>query len=115
MKNLEKTIKLLNYIHENPQSTQRELVEKIDVSLGKVNFIINALVEKGLIKLERFKSSKNKAGYLYLLTSKGMREKAEITKRFLEDKLAEYERMKGEIERLKQEIGTQADSEEKDN
>lgn len=104
MKHLEETVKLLTHLETNPQATQRELVDKLDVSLGKVNFIINALVERGLIKLERFKSSKNKMGYLYLLTPKGITERAEITRRFLKSKTKEYERLKGEIEALKGQI-----------
>ncbi len=105
MKNLKETIDLLNHIESNPQSTQRELVEKLDVSLGKVNFIMNALIDRGLIKLERFKSSKKKKAYLYLLTPKGISEKALITKRFLEHKIEEYEKLKGEIETLKRQVG----------
>lgn len=105
MKHLDETIKLLNHIHENPQATQRELVEKLDVSLGKVNFIVNALVDKGLIKLERFKSSNNKKKYLYLLTPEGISEKALITKKFLENKIGEYERLKAQIEALKGQMG----------
>lgn len=105
MKHLEETVKLLSHIETNPQATQRELVDKLDVSLGKVNFIVNALVERGIIKLERFRSSKNKKGYLYLLTPKGITEKAEITKRFLQSKVEEYEKLKGEIEELRIKVG----------
>jgi EPS-associated MarR family transcriptional regulator len=94
MKHLEETIKLLDHIQENPEATQRELVDKLDVSLGKVNFLVNALVEKGFIKIEKFKNSRNKMGYLYLLTPKGMSEKAEITRKFLDKKTKEYEAIK---------------------
>lgn len=106
MRHLEETIKLLSHIESNPQATQRDLVDKLDVSLGKVNFIINALAERGIIKLERFKSSKNKKGYLYLLTPKGMTEKAEITRRFLKSKVEEYDKLKVEIEELKAQVGS---------
>lgn len=105
MKHLEETVKLLSHIETNPHATQRELVDKLDVSLGKVNFIVNALVERGVIKLERFKSSKNKKGYLYLLTPKGITQKTEITKRFLQNKIEEYERLKSEIEELREKVG----------
>ena len=101
MKNLPETIKLLDHIEENPEATQRELMEKLGVSLGKVNFLVNALAEKGLIKLERFKTSKKKRAYLYVLTPKGMAEKAVITKKFLERRIQEYEKIKKEIAELK--------------
>ena len=104
MKNLEETIKLLNHIHENPQSTQRELVEELNVSLGKVNFLIQSLAEKGLIKLKRFKNAKNKKGYLYLITPQGIMEKTKITKDFLVRKLEEYDRVQKEIQILKESI-----------
>jgi EPS-associated MarR family transcriptional regulator len=104
MKHLEETIKLLTHIESNPQATQRELVDKLDVSLGKVNFIVNALVDSGLIKLERFKSSKNKKGYLYLLTPKGIEEKTRITKDFLRFKTEEYEQLRNEIQALKAQV-----------
>lgn len=104
MKNLEETIRLLKHIQENPEATQRELVEELDVSLGKINFLIQALVEKGIIKLKRFKNSRNKKAYLYLITPEGIRHKAEITKGFLERKIKEYDGLKNEIEHLKQEV-----------
>ncbi len=101
MKHLEETVKLLNHIHENPEATQRVLVKELDFSLGKVNYIIKALTEKGIIKLKRFKSSRKKAGYLYLLTPKGVKRKAEITRKFLEQRLEEYDKMQEEIKMLK--------------
>ena len=106
MKHLEETVKLLSHLEQNPDATQRELVDKLDFSLGKVNFIVNALVQKGFIKLERFKTSKKKRAYLYVLTPKGMAEKAVITKKFLERKLEEYEKLKIEIEELKAKVQT---------
>jgi EPS-associated MarR family transcriptional regulator len=107
MKNLEETIKLLNHIKQNPHATQRELVEELDISLGKVNFLVNALAEKGIIKLKRFKRSKNKRGYLYLITPEGMREKSKVTKNFLECKIEEYSKLKEEIEMLKRSLAEQ--------
>ena len=104
MRDLKETIKLLEHIHKNPQATQRELVDKLDISLGKVNFLVKALAEKGIIKLQRFKSSYNKMGYLYLITPKGMSEKARLTKEFFNRKLEEYDAVKNEIERLKLEL-----------
>jgi EPS-associated MarR family transcriptional regulator len=93
MKHLEETVKLLNHIHENPEATQRVL--------GKVNYIIKALTEKGIIKLKRFKSSRKKAGYLYLLTPEGIQQKAEITRKFLKQRLKEYDKLQEEIKMLK--------------
>ena len=104
MKNLEENLKLLEHIHENPEATQRELVEKLDVSLGKVNFLIKSLAKTGLIKLERFKKSNNKKGYLYIITPKGIIQKADLTKQFLKRKINEYEKMKTEIEYLKKQL-----------
>ena len=101
MKHLEENVKLLNHIHENPESTQRILVKELDFSLGKVNYLIKALTEKGIIKLKRFKSSRKKAGYLYLLTPKGINQKAEITRRFLKQRLEEYDKLQEEIKMLK--------------
>ncbi len=100
MKHLEETVKLLNHIHENPESTQRELVEKLDFSLGKVNYLIKSLTKKGIIKLKRFKNSSKKAGYLYLLTPKGIKQKTEITGMFLKQKLEEYDKLQEEIQML---------------
>ena len=101
MKHLEETVKLLNHIHENPESTQRILVKELDFSLGKVNYLIKALTEKGIIKLKSFKSSHKKAGYLYYLTPKGIKKKAEITRKFLEQRLEEYDKLQEEIKMLK--------------
>ena len=97
MKNLEETVKLLNQIEKNPESTQRELVGHLNISLGKVNFLISALVEKGLVKLERFKKSKKKKGYIYLLTPQGIKSKTDLTKHFLKSKIEEYKRLEQEI------------------
>ena len=101
MKHLEENVKLLNHIHENPESTQRILVKELDFSLGKVNYLIKALTEKGIIKLKSFKSSHKKAGYLYYLTPKGIKKKAEITRKFLEQRLEEYDKLQEEIKMLK--------------
>ena len=101
MKHLEETVKLLNHIHENPESTQRILVEELDFSMGKVNYLIKALTEKGIVKLKRFKSSHKKAGYLYLLTPKGIKKKAEMTGKFLEQRLEEYDKLQEETKMLK--------------
>jgi len=112
MKHLEENVKLLNHIHENPESTQRILVKELDFSLGKINYLIKALTEKGIIKLKSFKSSHKKAGYLYYLTPKGIKKKAEITRRFLEQRLEEYDNLQEEIKTLKMRLETTGESQD---
>ena len=97
------TYKILKSIEENPSQSQRELSRSLGVSLGKLNYCINALVDKGWVKARNFKQNPNKAGYLYLLTPKGMEAKAKITLRFLRTKVNEYERLKTEIAQLRKE------------
>lgn len=84
--------------------TQRELAEALGVSLGAANYCLKALVQKGWVKLENFQNNPKKLGYLYLLTPMGMAAKTRLTARFLRRKLAEYEVLKIEIERLKGEV-----------
>lgn len=93
--------KLLQLVEENPQASQRELANALNVSLGKVNFCLNALMEKGLIKARNFTNSRNKRAYMYYLTPQGMREKARVTMRFFRQKVAEYEALRREIETLR--------------
>jgi len=103
----EEMLMLLRKIHENPQLSQRELSTSLGLSLGKVNFLIKALMEKGFIKAHNFKNSKNKIAYWYFLTPVGMEEKARITYRFLKRKMAEYEKLETEIRQLQDEINRQ--------
>jgi EPS-associated MarR family transcriptional regulator len=95
--------KVLRLLESNPQMNQRDLAAAAGVSLGKTNYCINALLEKGLIKVQNFKSSKRKLAYAYLLTPAGIAEKAALTQRFLTRKMEEYDALKAEIEQLKQE------------
>ena len=95
--------RVLRLLEGNPQMNQRDLAAAAGVSLGKTNYCINALLEKGLIKVQNFKSSKRKLAYAYLLTPSGIAEKATLTQRFLMRKMEEYEALKVEIEQLKQE------------
>jgi EPS-associated MarR family transcriptional regulator len=81
--------------------SQRDLSQKMWLSLGRVNYIVNALVEKGYIKAERFKNSKNKMAYMYILTPKGVKEKIMQTQMFLTQKSEEFERLKQEIDMLR--------------
>lgn len=100
--------KILKLIEANAEISQRELAQKLGISLGKTNYCLNALIEKGLLKATNFKNSKNKLAYMYLLTPSGIEEKSSITLRFLKAKIQEYEMLQAEIKVLMQE--TNADS-----
>lgn len=92
---------LLKTLEENPGLSQRDLAKRLGVSLGKVNFCLNALVAKGSIKINNFRNNENKLAYAYLLTPRGVEEKARITVGFLKHKMEEYEQLKKVIEELK--------------
>tara|TARA_B110000008_G_C16695003_1_gene454284 strand:- start:173 stop:499 length:327 start_codon:yes stop_codon:yes gene_type:complete len=92
---------LLQKIEANPEYTQRELSVEMGVSLGKVNYCLKKFTEKGLIKISNFNKSSNKLGYAYLLTPRGIEEKATLTISFLGRKIEEYEMLKKEITKLK--------------
>ena len=96
--------KVLRLLEINPRINQRELAAALGVSLGKVNYCLKALLEKGLLKIQNFQGSKRKLAYAYVLTPAGIREKAALTGRFLKRKVEEYELLKAEIESLQQEI-----------
>ena len=102
--------KLLRLLEQNPQASQRELAEDVGVSLGKVNYCIKALIEKGHIKAQNFKNAHNKAAYLYLLTPKGVNAKAIITADYLQRKIEEYEGLRDEIEQLQADIESESAS-----
>ena len=85
--------------------TQLGLSRKIGVSAGKVNYVLSGLIQKGLVKMENFKQSKSKKGYIYLLTPDGIKEKKVITLNFIKRKMDEYERLEREIGKARQEIG----------
>ena len=94
---------LLKTLENDPSLSQRDLAKRLGISLGKVNFCLNALVEKGCLKVKNFRNSGNKLAYAYLLTPRGVEEKARITVHFLKYKVQEYERLRSEIEELKRE------------
>jgi EPS-associated MarR family transcriptional regulator len=94
---------LLKTLEENPALSQRDMAKRLGVSLGKINYCLNALVDKGSLKINNFRSSDNKPAYAYLLTPRGMEQKARMTIEFLQYKVQEYERLRGEIEELKKE------------
>lgn len=93
--------KILKLVSDNPEISQRELASQLGVSLGKVNFCLRALIDKGLVKASNFRNSQNKLAYMYLLTPKGWEEKASVTSHFLRSKIQEYERLQAEIEALR--------------
>ncbi len=94
---------LLKTLEGNPSLSQRDLAKRLGISLGKVNFCLNALVEKGCLKVNNFRNSGNKLSYAYLLTPRGVEEKARITVYFLKYKMQEYERLRAEIAELRRE------------
>jgi len=93
---------LLRKLEANPQYTQRELSQEMGVSLGKINYCMKKLIEKGWIKLSNFRRNPNKVGYTYILTPKGIEEKTKLTFLFLKIKMEEYELLKKEISKLKE-------------
>ena len=94
-------LELLKLLQHRPQMSQRDLAQALGVSLGKANYCLNALMEKGLVKLENFRRNPDKRGYAYLLTPAGLEEKTRITMAFLKRKVAEYEALEKEIEQLR--------------
>lgn len=96
--------KIVTLLEEDPNISQRELSRRLEISLGKVNFCLKALIEKGWIKMENFRKSDNKKAYSYLLTSGGIKQKAKVTASFLQRKITEYESLKEEIEQLRSEV-----------
>ena len=96
--------KLLKILSDNSDVSQRELADELGISLGKVNYCLKALKDKGLIKARNFKSNPIKRGYLYVLTPKGIEEKSKVTVRFFKRKIEEYELLKQEIGQLRQEV-----------
>ena len=95
-------LKILKHIQVNPEASQRELAQELGVSVGKVNYCLRALIDKGFVKAGNFKRNTDKLSYLYLLTPKGIEEKASLTTNFLKRKIAEHEKITQEIEQLKQ-------------
>ena len=100
MNNKDVYLDLLRKLQLNPQYTQRELSQEMGISLGKVNYCMQKLTAKGWVKLKNFSLSSNKLGYIYLLTPKGIEQKARLTTSFLKIKLDEFEILKNEIAQL---------------
>ena len=96
--------RLLNLLADEPQLRQLDMAKKMGISVGKINFCISELAKKGLIKVKRFKSAKNKVPYSYMLTPRGIEEKGRITVGFLKRKMSEYEEIRRQIEVLTEEV-----------
>lgn len=94
----------MRLLQDNPDLTQRELADRLGMSVGGLNFCLNALIDKGFVKMANFQKSKNKFKYVYLLTPQGIAEKVALTSRFLKRKMQEYDALKLEIEALKSEV-----------
>lgn len=96
--------KILRLLDADPQMSQRDLARALGISLGKANYCLQALIDRGLVKATNFKNSKNKKAYMYLLTPRGISEKARVAVRFLQHKMREYEQLQREIEELQREV-----------
>ncbi len=98
MKNKEDHFKILRKLQQRPESSQRELAKELGFSLGKLNYCLKALQQKGLIKIQSFKNNPKKINYLYILTPQGIAEKTKLTINFMKRKMKEYDELKKEIE-----------------
>lgn len=99
--------RVMRILQEDPDLTQRELAQKLGISVGGLNYCLKALTEKGLVKMKNFAKSKNKFGYIYVLTPSGIVEKTTLTQRFLKRKVQEYEALQREIAQLNFELKAQ--------
>jgi len=97
--------RVLRILQENPEMSQRELAEAVGVSVGGIHYVLNALIDKGLVKLGNFTAAKDKRRYAYVLTPTGIARKAALTRGFLARKREEYEALRKEIEALSSELG----------
>ena len=103
-KNQENDMYMLRYLEQKQEVSQREIAKHLGISLGKVNYILNAFVEKGIVKAKNFKNNKNKRAYAYYLTTEGIKEKAKITLGFFKRKNDEYNKLKIELQLLEKEV-----------
>ena len=103
MPNQQSKYQLLKSLEQDANLTQRQLSEELGISLGKVNYCLKSLIQRGFVKINNFKNSNHKLQYSYLLTPKGIEEKTKLTIEFLKVKTAEYEALKEEVERIKNE------------
>ena len=98
MNSKEELFKTLRKIYNKPNSSQRDLANELGFSLGKLNYSLNALKQKGLVKYKNFKNNKNKINYIYVLTPKGLSEKTKLTINFMKRKIKEYDDLKKELD-----------------
>mgnify|MGYP001484679170 CR=1 FL=1 len=101
MKNNPDHFNVLRKINKNPKSTQRELAEELGFSLGKLNYCLKALKNKGLIKIRNFEKNPNKLNYIYVITPKGIAEKTKLTLNFMKRKMQEYDELQRELKKEK--------------
>lgn len=109
----EEAFRIIKEIERDSCLTQRDLARRLEISLGRINFIVNALINKGMIKAQNFKNSKRKLAYMYLLTPEGIRMKVRLVGKFLAWKTEQYERLRREIEHLKSESAVVSSTAEK--
>ena len=101
--------RVLRLLKENPEMSQRELAASVGVSVGGMHYVLNALIEKGHVKLGNFTAAADKRRYAYILTRKGLSEKTAITQKFLARKIEEYKALKAEIDALSDEVNNDTD------
>tara|TARA_B100001758_G_C18130780_1_gene463706 strand:+ start:166 stop:492 length:327 start_codon:yes stop_codon:yes gene_type:complete len=99
-KDSEINLEILRNLESNPNLTQRQMAKELDVSLGKINYLIKSLIEKGSLIVENFKTSENKLGYLYVITTKGIEQRRKLTLAFLKRRSEEFDKLKKEMEQL---------------
>lgn len=99
--------RILKLLEADPRASQRRIADELGISLGRVNYCLRALVRKGVVKVNNFRGSNNKRAYLYLLTPRGIEDRARVTARFLRVKLDEYEILKRELEELQRDAARQ--------
>jgi EPS-associated MarR family transcriptional regulator len=99
--------RILRLLQENPEMSQRELAQAVGVSTGGIHYVLNALAEKGMLKLANFTAAEDKRRYAYVVTPKGISAKANLARRFMIRKLAEYEELKAEIEEVRADLSEQ--------
>ena len=106
--------RILKLLEADPHASQRRIADELGISLGRVNYCLKALIDKGLVKVNNFRNNANKRTYLYLLTPKGIEEKTRVTLQFLKVKLNEYESLKRELDELQREaVKLNSESEQK--
>jgi EPS-associated MarR family transcriptional regulator len=102
------TFRVLRILAQEPDISQRDLADRLGLSLGGLNYCLRALIDKGFVKLENFSNSRHKFGYVYILTPAGLLEKAALTGRFLKRKMTEYEALKAEIASIRSEASQES-------